>query len=260
MILSSVFVLSQVGSVRAANEDAALVNQQFVRDGILEIPEAITLIDWVFVADGMGGQGDGALASKVVLNFLAERGREIVSSEAENVAARTRNLLEEVHQELLSGQHSQKHLGTTLCGVIRHCSGQLYLVNVGDSRLYRFRNGFLMQLSTDHSLREATGNTDIADNILLSSLGGGSTYLETQIVDISKRVSHGDCLILCSDGLYKELSPDDIENTLGELGREKEALEKLVKDAIQQGGHDNITIAICSLKMKESGQGDSKHE
>jgi len=117
-------------------------------------------------------------------------------------------------------------------------------MNAGDSRLYRFRRGNLMQISKDHSLREATGNKNIASNILINSLGAGKDVF-VDFDSVGGKILNEDILLLCSDGLSGMLTDEEMEQILNE---EKEnSVPKLLMEAKNKGGNDNISIIIASI-------------
>ena len=139
-------------------------------------------------------------------------------------------------------------MGCTLTGVVWHY-GKIYLINAGDSRTYRFRGGFLKQLTTDQTQRGISGNPQ-ASKALLNCLGGG---LDGKILtdDITNKIIEGDVILICSDGLTDMLTDDEIEAMLNEgittNGMEIGLAEKLKEKACESGGYDNVSIILANL-------------
>ena len=116
------------------------------------------------------------------------------------------------------------------------------MINIGDSRLYRFREGILSQLSRDHSLSEMTNNPDAPKNIIVNSFGAGQKIF-FDFEDISTRILDSDILLLCSDGLTGELTDEEIEPILCQ----PDSIDILINQAKDHGGKDNISIIICEI-------------
>jgi protein phosphatase len=105
-----------------------------------------------------------------------------------------------------------------------------------------------MQISKDHSLREITGNKDIASNIITNSFGGGEKIF-VDFDSAGSKIFSNDAFLLCSDGLSDELNDEEIEET---LGNKKNAVDELLKKAKNKGGKDNISIILVYLSGVEN--------
>jgi len=148
-------------------------------------------------------------------------------------------------------------MGTTLCAV-RVVPGpegdEIAWINVGDSRVYLYRDGQLIQLSRDHSLvedllRDGQLTEDEAKvhpkrNIITRALG-----IDVDVdVDGSTVIPfNGDRFLLCSDGLFGEIAADQISSVLRRLEDPTEAAEELVRLANESGGRDNITVVVVEV-------------
>lgn len=243
--------ISDKGCVREHNEDMILVGDYLFRDKSYR-----TIVDLneksgkylVAIADGMGGHNAGEVASEIVLQKVSEKigSLEMNLTEAE-LASKISEWAKEIHLYILTeGQKNieRKGMGTTFIGLLFY-EGNLYYVNVGDSRLYRYRGGMLMQISKDHSLRELTNNPEIPSDIIVNSFGGGEEiFVEFKVA--SKKIIEGDIFLLCSDGLSDMVTDEEIEEILNEEGNNQ--IEKLLNKAKENGGEDNISIIIISLK------------
>jgi protein phosphatase len=225
---------TDVGRVRSGNEDASLAN------------------DRVFaVADGMGGHRGGAVASRVALESLDERFTD-ASSDALVAAARDAN---DAVFERANDDPELRGMGTTLVAIAPVEDEDLVAwVHVGDSRIYLFRDGELQQLTEDHSLVEQwvrdgaispeEARSHPQRNILTRALGIGSDVG----IDAGTVIPYtGDRFVLCSDGLFNEIDEPRIESTLRRLADPQEASRELVRQALDSGGRDNVTVIVVDV-------------
>ena len=262
------FGLTDIGPVRTSNEDNFLID------------EALELI---MVADGMGGHAAGAIASATALlavrQFLQEVPLSSSPSEVKGAALSNRllngdpddtglnpntyavSLLNDAikfSNSKLYIQNLEKGLiqggmGTTLTG-FWHCAFNKSLIffHVGDSRLYRYRTGNLIQLTRDQTQYQQAIDMGAIENlpprnILLQAMGPAPN-LTPEICGL--RVERNDLLMLCSDGLHGSVPHGEMEKVLGSAT--ESTLEKicgrLIFLAKKYGGRDNITVllVLCS--------------
>lgn len=236
---------SETGLVRNNNQDAFYVNQE---QGL------------VVVADGMGGHSGGEIASGIAVQVMeAELSQAHWLNEGDEMQTLLKlgSAVEKANKGIRT-QASQKPdlkgMGTTIVAVLFRL-GRVFVAHVGDSRLYRFRDGKLHQITRDHSLQqqlldagtfktiadaEAAG---IGSNILTRALG-----IEDQVeVDVTDEIlKKDDVFLLCSDGLSNMVTDTDIEKILSHYGRDIEAAsERLLLGALSAGGLDNITLIVA---------------
>lgn len=242
------FAISDKGEVRDKNEDMILLDGKFVRDAELS-KEVILNKKGRFiaaVADGMGGHRRGDVASEEVSKALSKYFYNMPSGlDSDEVIDAFKNWIQQEHSNIVSqGQESAylKDMGTTLVALIVY-EGRLFWMNCGDSRIYRLRNNILCQLSTDHSLRQMAGDADAPSNVIINSIGAGSSVF-LDIVDITETVYEQDAFLLCSDGLTDVLEDDEIEMMLL-----NSPLNKLIGYAIASGAGDNVSV--CYVKFAE---------
>jgi PPM family protein phosphatase len=232
---------TDVGRVRTVNEDRAL--------------ESPTLFA---VADGMGGHVGGEVAARIAIETL-EAGFSR-SSTMDGLV----NAVEDANHEVWErgvGDQALRGMGTTVtaAGLVATGNGdRLVLVNVGDSRAYRFHDGELFQLSVDHSVAEelvARGELSESEaavhphrHILTRALGIGP---EVDVDAWQIIPEEGDRFLLCSDGLSNEVLADDIAGVLATVREPRAAAEKLVDLANEAGGNDNITAVVVDVLVGE---------
>jgi protein phosphatase len=133
-------------------------------------------------------------------------------------------------------------MGTTLVA-LAYYDGDFYTLNCGDSRLYRFRNGQLTQLTTDHSLNEMLGQ-EKHTNIITNCIGGGCNSSYIDVVQITFDVSVGDKYLVCSDGLTDMVHDEKIASLMAN-GADANAL---CDAAIAAGGLDNVSCCVIEVK------------
>lgn len=237
--MSRVFSFTSVenthqGNVRTLNEDS-----------ILSRPEAGL---WV-VADGMGGHEAGEVASQMLVEDLkALPHRAYVSDFVDDVE----DILLLVNQKLRT--HSIENLNGSTVGSTVAClilSGAIGVVLwVGDSRLYRFRHGQLEQLTKDHSevqaqidrgiLSEEQAENSSIKNMLSRAIGA----FDKVDVDVNVfPINTDDLFLLCSDGLYNELSAKTLEKILAS-GSLTKISDKLMSECLSNEAKDNVSFIV----------------
>jgi PPM family protein phosphatase len=227
---------TDVGQVRTTNEDAF---GYCVEDGVFAL------------CDGMGGAAAGEVASRITVDTLIERLCAADSQENRH------KVLEEAIADANQRVHSRaerevalRGMGTTLVALAIGDSHAL-VGHVGDSRCYLFRSGKLMRKTLDHSLvdeqvRLGQLTQDEAEhsplrNVITRAIGT-QVSVSADIAELD--LKPGDMLLLCSDGLTRELSDERIALTLEEGGDIEGLCSQLVNSAKAAGGHDNITAIL----------------
>lgn len=203
------------------------------------------------VADGMGGEVGGDLASRITVDYL----EDCPEPKQMNVQATLNGLVMGIHSEVLKAVEERPELqgmGTTL--VLAYIRKPfLFWAHVGDSRLYLFRDGNLIRTTEDHTVPgRLLASGDITEemarvhpmrNLLLRCVGCKRCEPDSG----SFAIKASDIVLLCSDGLYGEVPPDAI---VGVLGKEKPLAGKcqdLIDAALAAGGPDNITAVAVQV-------------
>jgi PPM family protein phosphatase len=215
------------------------------------------------VCDGMGGAAAGEVASSLAVDEFMRR----LTSDppAESVPAAAEQAVTAANQAIFTrAQRSNKlsGMGTTLVALLAaephsqpQAEHQIWMVNVGDSRGYRLRDGRLEQITLDHSLVEEQvrmGRIDHTEalrsplrNVITRALGTQSAVTPDLF---PLEPEPGDIYLLCSDGLTRELSDSLIETLLRVGAPLDEICTRLVAAANQTGGHDNITCMLIRVE------------
>ncbi len=236
--------VSDLGRVRAVNQDAA-----FVAD------------DLFVVADGMGGHRGGEVASEIAVTVM---GNEVVEPTIEALVAAVESANRKINSRSVE-EAELSGMGTTVTAMalVSVDDGEcLGVVNVGDSRTYLMDQGELVQLTDDHSLvgeMLRSGQITLDEsldhpqrNILTRALGVDSD-VEVDWFEVDLR--EGDRYLLCSDGLFNEVTEDQIASVLRRLADPHEAASELVRMAVEHGGRDNVTVVIVDVEEGPSGEG-----
>jgi len=261
---------SDVGKKRDYNEDVFLIGNVIENASpiYMEIPIHSSFIRnyglLLAVADGMGGHNAGEVASDVSLNLLSRRMMATRKDrlKAEEIVDMLRDSIMTAHEAILNMSNlSAEHrgMGTTIAGLYFHADN-LYTFHAGDSRVYRFRNKALFQITKDHSFVQSLidmGQLDRRDsyshpqkNVITNSLGGGNDRCEPEVSD-KYGYFDNDILLICSDGLSDMVDEKSLENILGSDGTIIQKADELISCANERGGEDNITLVLIEIQNGE---------
>lgn len=238
---------SNVGCLRRQNEDMILVGSHIMRDDEYSTQVDLEEVDryLVAVADGMGGHSRGDVASSDVLHNLQFFYHDIpVGLSAGEFNETMVGWLDFINNFVASKGRADeqfKGMGTTLVGLAYYGS-DFFTLNCGDSRLYRFRQGILTQLTTDHSLSNMMG-TEKHSSVITNCIGGGCNSSYIDIMRITDDLKDQDVYLICSDGL-SDMLPDQALQTLVANGADAVSL---CDAAIAAGGFDNVSCCVVSV-------------
>ena len=245
------YAASETGPVREHNEDSWLVDV----DGGLFV-----------VADGMGGHAAGEVASRIAVDTVAEvmlgmqdpeetRLLTEVEDPGDMLRERLRYAMNQAALNIrraVDENPTYMGMGTTLVMVIIE-EDHAHLAHVGDSRAYLIRDSRIQRLTRDHTVVQQEVDAgrltpELArivphKNILTKSVGTqGPVDPDTS----TRMLESGDLIVLCSDGLNDAMEDHEIEATCAHL-RQRTSLEALVKQAIEQGSEDNVTVVVLAI-------------
>jgi len=213
---------SDVGCVREINQDSFLERTDA---GI-----------WS-VADGLGGHANGEVASRMVCDALAD---VVPDSSFEQMIEIVRQRVGDVNEQLVRAANrpvNAVHSGSTVVTLLARGSACAILW-AGDSRAYRWRKGGLEQLTRDHSLAALEGLSD--SNAITRAVGGEAT-LDLDLV--RDRVEPGDRFLLCSDGLTKTVSKEQLADWMAHEDI-AQAVDGMIKATLAAGAPDNVTALV----------------
>ena len=232
---------TDVGRVRAQNEDALLL---------------LPLRGVAAVADGMGGHAAGDVASRIAVDVIDDRTRDLGPDPGRELADAVRA----AHEAILKAARADAELqgmGTTLTVLRAHEEDGCAIVHVGDSRAYRWRGDALEQLTRDQTwvqeqvdagtLSEERARDHPFASILTGALGVEDQELEIQRLQPDSRA--GDTFLLCSDGLIARLTDAELLAVLRDHADDLDAAARALVDAANEaGGPDNITVALVRIE------------
>ena len=248
--------LTNIGMIRDHNEDAYKLPTDD-KAGTLASKGHLYVL-----ADGMGGHQKGEVASAVTIETVNSEYYTTVtplesSDPVEAIIEALTTAIEKANNQVMNATEGG---GTTVVAAVLH-DDSLVAMNVGDSRAYLLRNSELRLLSKDHSLvrrlvevgkitaEEAL--THPRRNVLYQALGQGS---DVDIHISSEKLQVGDIVILCSDGLWGEVTEPEIKDVLQDAPSPLAAAKQLIDIANASGGPDNITAIIIQV----SNEGPSR--
>src|SRR2546421_5051913 len=211
------------------------------------------------VADGMGGAQAGEVASQIATEAF-EAGLDGSGSAEERLAGRVREANRRIYDRSRA-ELGREGMGTTLTAAYLG-DGSVSIAHVGDSRAYLFRDGELTRLTQDHSLvdelvrRGKLTEEQAAEHpqrsIITRALGPEP---DVEVDTWTYPVRRDDVLMLCSDGLTSMVSEERIAQVLASTESLDEAADRLIQEANEAGGRDNITVVLCRIEEVETGDG-----
>lgn len=248
--------LSDVGRKRSSNQDS------MCSLAAPNTPSGVTAL--VAVADGMGGHKGGEVASALAIEgVVAHLGKKsgpnaTASNRAEHLAA----VIHQIHADVRAASNTPETtgMGTTLSIAVIE-DNRMLIGHVGDSRIYRVRDGQFTQLTQDHSwvadevrrgnLTEAEAEVHPRRN-LLSQAVGVTPAIAPMVAEFDLVV--GDKIMLCSDGLHGLVSKEDMRLTIENMPPDL-AVQTLVEKANDAGGPDNVTAVIAEIVDRSGNSG-----
>lgn len=237
LILVTATGQSDRGRRRKRNEDSVLAREE---EGLF------------VVADGMGGYNGGEIASKLAVETIDQAFTEqkFFGPQDDAVPRRASELaraIQMANEAIFDRAGTDKLLdgmGTTICAARFSPNKQrLYIGHVGDSRIYVFRNGVLKQMTSDHTM-ESMGVGGAGAGHLSRAVG---VWPVVPIDIVLGKPRPGDLYVLCSDGLSKMVSDDVIEGILASSDSPKAAVERLIAEANERGGKDNVSVIVVRV-------------
>ncbi len=268
--------LCHPGKIKPYNEDNYLVihlgrDQRVIASSLsdAELPAPFNEQAYVMlVADGIGGVGAGAVASRLALSTIAQLALHfgkwnlrVDPAIAEEIMDRMEWFYSRVQETVTSHSLTERGLSTMATAITAAYSAgdDLFVAHVGHSRAYICREGFLTALTRDHTLAAqgypgpgpATAEhvTDDLRHILTHAIGGNFTDPGVEIEHF--RLMHGDCLLLCTNGLTDLVDEYRIADVLIARRKLDEQCRALIDLALEAGAPDNITVVLAQYAMPQ---------
>ncbi len=237
----NVFFETNKGLMRENNEDSLIVEQ--FDDYCLYA-----------VADGMGGHKAGEVASSIAIeeikNLFVNNVKNKDFQPPSFIIESVKKSNERIRERSFNSEECCGMGTTVTMAVLDKLNNIIYIGNIGDSRAYLLRNNEIKQITTDHTyvnelikdgkITEEEAKTHPKRNVITRALGS-EDYVHADIFELE--LYGNDILLLCTDGLTTHVSDDRMLEIIKEFGT-SESVRKLIKQANDNGGTDNITIII----------------
>jgi len=251
---------TDIGSVRAENEDNLSINNKYIRSFERGNWEAQTVVDEcvVTVCDGMGGESFGEFASGCAVSNIAGCYEDILSTRGTDQVEMVNALILKINQQICDEMSKQNtRIGSTIA-MLCIKNGEADIYNIGDSRIYLFRNETLKKLSRDHTIAQQKYDIgaitaeqiehDPGKHKLTQHLGIFENEMIIEAHHENIQIQPDDIFLLCSDGLTDMVSDSNIQQILSESKNPDSAVSKLVETALENGGKDNVSVIIVQAK------------
>lgn len=276
--------VTHIGNVRSNNEDAYIIYRtgrywEKVKTSLEagDLPNRSDEMAYgMAVADGMGGAAAGEVASSMAIRVLVSLilnaakwalkldNPETRETELQDVKERAEAHFQKVDQALMEYTEAYprlKGMGTTLTGAYSF-GDDVFILHIGDTRAYLFRQSTLKRLTHDHTAAQALADigaispedvsTHRLRHTLTSCLGGEAGKVEMEIRHV--RLMDGDRLLLCSDGLTDMVTEPEIAEALRATLESAQTCQTLVDLALQKGGKDNVTVVMARYSIPGSSR------
>jgi serine/threonine protein phosphatase PrpC len=268
-----VFGLSHTGKVRKENQDRFLLATIHKRvevvssnlEGEERLPQGEQRLAYVaMVADGVGGGTGGSEASATTLETVMQYVNDSLlvyygaRADADEFTEVLQSAAMRAHEEVKRRRAERGIVGTMATTLTLYIGvwPTYYLLQLGDSRYYVYRDGKLRQVTRDQTMaqdlvdegvltRAAAAKTPMA-NVLSSAIGGDNTHPVVTRLQANRANVH----LMCSDGLTRHVTDERIAEVLGSMTTSRQAAEQLLQDALDAGGSDNITIIIGRARSR----------
>ena len=259
---------TDIGCVRHGNEDCFIIQEIGQNKSELNPSKLLDVTGeqdlFAAVSDGMGGAAAGEVASQTALGYmvqyLSEQAGKLEKASAEEIVQLLEQGVHQANREIFRKAQefkTQKGMGATITAL--YLKGDtVFFFQIGDSRAYVLRENKLIRLTRDQSfvghlvemgtITEEQAMRHPQRNVILQALG----TQEKLKVDISYLpLCKGDLILLCSDGLYGEFLPEQLERRVQNFAAQEldKCIEMLIEEAKTAGGKDNITV--IGIKLNE---------
>ncbi|MCH8938585.1 MAG: serine/threonine-protein phosphatase [Gemmatimonadetes bacterium] len=269
-----VFGITDIGKIRSENQDQFLIctlrkhvdvwgTSLTDEERLARLTSGDRMGFLALVADGVGGSAGGKEASQTavesVLDYVTHSMQCFYTSDPRHEDDFLKSLHEavmlshEIVQQKAGSDTAGERMATTLT-MYMGVWPRAYVVQVGDSRCYQLRDGNLQRVTKDQTLvqqlvDDGVVNQSQADrsrwsHILSSAIGGSTATPVTTKIDLQ----WGDVLLLCTDGLTRHVSEEEIEDRLNRMESAERVVHDLVSLALERGGSDNITVVVGRIR------------
>ena len=238
------FAITDMG-ICDKNDDRITINGKIISSGMIDGKNDKSVL--ATVCDGVGGNPCGDEAAEITSEIFSSLAVESLSQiEIETTLADANKAV--MKKQASDADH--KNMATTIAGIYIN-ENDIISFNVGDSKIFRFRNPYLMQLSADHT--SAQQSAELGMNISENSRNTITCYIGDEyrcrpsIVVGENRVFQGDVYLICSDGLSDVVSNEEIVREISEPSELSVKCENLLNLALTNGSQDNISVILMEV-------------
>lgn len=242
----SYWCVSNIGKIRRMNQDNFICNGRFmeINDEIIQFPltgvKSSKARSVFGIFDGMGGEESGEVAAYIAAKCASDLtiGKNVLSDLSQFCQNANAKICE------YAKEHGVICMGTT-AAMLSFTNKNITLCNIGDSKIFRFSNGSLSQISEDHVAATVFGRKAP----LSQHLGIPPTELLIEPYLAQGIYQDNDIYLICSDGLTDMVTTEEMSEVLANTSAD-EIVNTLLKKALLNGGRDNITIILCKINRK----------
>jgi serine/threonine protein phosphatase PrpC len=240
--------LTHRGMTRTENQDAGGAGRWLLADGLLgTMYLPVRKVVPCCVADGAGGHPAGRRASSIAASAFLDTSAH--QSERADVAAAALAAHRALQREM-EGDPGCSGMGSTIAA-LQVTKSDVFLANVGDSRIYELNPSGITQLSVDDHPPKPDFVSDAATTSVLTQMLGGPAGGAEPIAHIERcPVEHGLRFLLCSDGLAAVLQDHEIAAIVAHASTDTQAVEDLVAGALDRGAPDNVTVMLAEIRQR----------
>lgn len=259
MVILNATAATDAGRVRSNNEDNFYINGKYKKSVIrtdVIVEDSKSRQKYIYaVCDGMGGAENGELASLMTVQLITS-GISLTAKELwESLVARANS------QICMEMQRIKRRMGTTAALLVVE-NDMAYCFNIGDSRIYLFRDGELIQLSKDHTMVQAMvdsgmitkeqATNHVRKHVLSQHIGIFESEMKLSPFSAEPiKLKQGDFFVLCSDGVTDMVDDGVISDIIQRSPNATSAAKQLIQKANHNGGVDNVTVVAVQIDAVE---------
>jgi len=238
-----------------SNDDRVMVDGTIITNSTLTGESENHLL--AILCDGVGGYAFGDEAAQIASEVFADLAGQPFTIEEINIHVTT--AIEKANNNICEAQAADtahNDMASTIAGVYVHFN-DFFAFNIGDSRIYRFRDPYISQLSADHTEYQMLLDNNYIDKDsepnkkaknTITRFSGHTSTPEATVIQGENRIFAGDVFLICSDGLSDVVIDEEIENLLTGQDSLMEKCRNLFDKAIANGSLDNISIILIEAQ------------
>lgn len=238
-MIFNISAFTNIGTVRKINQDRILVDDKILNEGFYHLENMQEC--FCFVADGIGGEVHGEIASQFILDKILEQKNSMFLMTEDEIEA-TMNTINKELIEYSNSKPEYSGTGSTLTGLLIKQNDEYRTFNAGDSEMWVLRNNMFFRI-TESQVFDDT----VSGSPLISYFGGKDPVLDIDLNSTLREIHAGDVFVIGSDGLFNSLSSKQIKAILLNNTSLKKKSEFLLKSSLSAGASDNVSCILLEL-------------